>query len=127
MAIAQFFGDLRRWRIGSSSRQCVTGRLFGRSGYFRSQNPAAPGKRFECLPRRLVVTFEGHGSAARIDSGRVRRAAPSGWPIVQQLESFPSASNGMGESKSNEDRDWLGELSAVHDSLRSELKENGKE
>jgi hypothetical protein len=57
----------------------------------------------------------------------VRRTAASGRPIIQQLKGSPGASNSVGESESNEDRDWPGELSAVHDSLQSELKDGGKE
>jgi hypothetical protein len=55
----------------------------------------------------------------------VHRAAPSGRPVIQQLEGFPGASNGVGETESNEDRDWPGELSAVHDNLQSELEDGG--
>jgi hypothetical protein len=110
-----------------SSRRFVPGRLFDRSRHFRSQNAARPGERFKCLPRRLVITFAGQGSAACIDSGLVHGTAPSGRPIIQQLKGFPGASNSMRESESNEDRDWPGELSAVHDNLQSELKDGGKE
>jgi hypothetical protein len=109
-----------------SSRRFVPGRLFDRSRHFPSQNAARPGERFERLPRRLVITFAGQGSAACIDSGLVHGATPSGRPIIQQLKGFPGASNSVGESESNEDRDWPGELSAVHDNLQSELKDGGR-
>jgi hypothetical protein len=79
-----------------SSRRFVPGRLFDRSRHFRSQNAARPGERFKRLPRRLVITFAGQGSAACVDSGLVRRTAASGRPIIQQLKGFPGASNGVG-------------------------------
>jgi hypothetical protein len=108
-----------------SSRRFVSGRLFDRSRRFRSQNAGRPGEGFESLPRRLVITFAGQGSAACIYSGLVPRAAPSGRPVIQQLKGFPGASNRARKSEPNEDRDWPGELSAVHDNLQSGLKDGG--
>lgn len=83
------------------NRRLVPSRLFDRSWHFASQNAAGPGERLEGLPRRLVITFAGQGGTAFINSGLVRRTAPSGRPINQQLKRFPGASNIVGEPESN--------------------------
>jgi hypothetical protein len=84
----------------------------------RRQNAGGPGECLESLPRCLLITFAGQCGAACIHSLLVHRAAPSERPIIQQLKRRPDASNIVGESESNEDRYWPGELSAVHDNLQ---------
>jgi hypothetical protein len=86
--------------------------------HVRRRNAGGLGECLESLPRCLVITFAGQCGAACIHSLLVRRAAPSERPIIQQLKRRPDASNIVGDSESNDDRYWPGELSAVHDNLQ---------